>query len=80
MLTRDKNIKWQYDQFSTKLIHGEITELICSRKANSLVLLRHKEKHDSETSQLTVFYYNDSTEDLNRWKVIDGLQDHQRII
>ena len=73
VLTRDQNRKWQYEQFTTRLIQGEISELICSRKADSLVLLRHKDKPGDETSKLTVFYFNDSTEDLSRWQVIDGL-------
>ena len=80
MLTRDSELKWQYDQFSTKLINGEITSVISSRKADSLVLLRHKDTADAQTSSLSIFYFKDSMDDLNRWKVLDGLQDHQTVI
>ena len=80
MLARNMEMKWNYDQFSTKLVQGEIVEVICSKKQNSLVLLRHKDQADQEKSTLTIFYFQDSITDLARWQVLDGLEDHQRVI
>ena len=48
---------------STKLVQGEVVNVICSKKQNSLVLLRHKEQADSQKSTLTIFYFQDSIED-----------------
>ena len=47
MLARDESMLWNYDQYSTKLVQGEIVNVICSKKQNSLVLLRHKEQANS---------------------------------
>ena len=80
MLARDEDMKWSYDQYSTKLVQGEVVNVICSKKQNSLVLLRHKEHADSPKSTLTIFYFQDAIEDQARWQVLDGLEDHQRVI
>ena len=73
-------MQWQYEQYQTKIVNGDITNIISSKKSDSLVLLRHKETPSSETSELTVFYFQDMTDDLSKWKVYDGLKDHQRVI
>lgn len=79
MLALDTDLKWNYDQYNTKLIQGEVNAVICSKKANSLVLLRHKPSIDSPRSALSVFYFGDSVEDLNKWTVLEDLQDHQKV-
>jgi hypothetical protein len=50
--------------------------VISSRKANSLVLLRHKESVESAKSDLSVFYFKDSMDNLSRWTVLENLLDH----
>ena len=54
--------------------------MISSKKANSLVLLRHKDTPESTKSDLSVFYFKDSMDDISRWKVLGDLADHQRIV
>ena len=73
-------MNWVYDEFSTKLLHGEISEVISSKKSNSLVLLRHKDSVDAAKSDLSVFYFKDSMDDMSRWRVLENIEDHQRII
>ena len=80
MLLRNHEMQWIYQQYATKTVNGVITDIISSKKSDSLVLLRHKDEPTSETSHLTVFYFQDSSDDLNKWKVYEGLKDHQRVI
>ena len=80
MLRRDANLKWCYDQDGTKIVQGSIMSVISSKKPSSLVLLRHKENPENVTSSLSVFYFSDNTEEMDRWRVLENLQDHQRVI
>ena len=67
MLARNELLEWVYDPFFTKLIQGEISSIVTSKKSDSLILLRHKEQATSLHSQLTIFYFGDSVVDLSQW-------------
>lgn len=78
-LIRDSEMRWQFEESSTRLFQGVINDVICSKKANSLVLLLQKETKESVESSLSVFYFDDSLEEKSRWQVLTGLQDYQRV-
>ena len=77
-LSRDVEMKWQYEDFQLRSIPGKIVEIISSVKSSSLMLIRHKPKENSNTSSIAMFYFKD-TEDQSRWNVLDDLEDHQRV-
>ena len=75
-LTRDKDMKWEYEEFQQlRSIPGQITEVIQSVKSSSLMLLRHKLKSNSSKSSLAMFYFKD-TDDQSRWNVLENLEDY----
>ena len=77
-LTRDTEMKWQYEAFQRRSIPGTVMEVIASVKSSSLMLLRHKAKANSSKSSLAMFYFKDAA-DQTRWNVLDDLEDHQRV-
>lgn len=67
MLSRNDLLEWVYNPFFTKLIQGQITSIVTSKKSDSLILLRHREQATSLHSELTIFYFGDSVVNLNQW-------------
>ena len=78
LLTRDTEMKWQYEDFQRRSLPGTIMEVIASVKSSSLMLLRHKPKANASKSSLAMFYFKDA-DDQTRWNVLDDLEDHQRV-